>query len=224
MYLPSVEELAIALKNVSDNSNYDADTKAWWFEQANASRSIFMKNVESKREKASPEINAMEQAVALVERELGAAVIETEDHPPTEPVGSITPILEEKYSLSLEAVSIRALTTQAVPLTRAFLPSKVGFTAQMFKVSFPNLHPGDTLERFLSHHISKGDTSKNWFERFMSFAAEGQRRAKETAANGEMDTNSLGFPTDREQRIRRRREEEAHAQEYWAPANEEESN
>ena len=213
MYLPSEEELALALKGVSDRSVHQFPTKEWWFEQANASRLIFMKNVEKKREDASPEIDAMEQTVALVEHTLGATVIETKE--PTRPVDFLAPTLKEVEIISLGDVSKRALTTQAVPLTRAFLPSKVGFTAQMFKVSFPNLNPGDTLERFLSHHISKGDTSKNWFERFMSFAAEGERRAREAANNHETETNSLGFATNRDQRIHRRREEEAHAQEYW---------
>lgn len=83
-------------------------------------------------------------------------------------------------------------------LTRAFQTalSRVEFTE-----AYPYIDPDETLEAFLNHHISKGDTAYDWSEKFRGFAA--YRNAKAKAARQEsVSTDSMGLPLDGRQRAK----------------------
>jgi hypothetical protein len=78
-----------------------------------------------------------------------------------------------------------ASTRRAQPLTRAFKPSKYGYTSADFAIDYPGLDPQDVLEGFLSWYISKGDTSRNWLEKFWQYARGAQQRMKDGQTRAE---------------------------------------
>lgn len=112
--------------------------------------------------------------------------------------------------------SQRAQFDRAVPLDRRFRPSTWGYSAEDMLRDYPHVEPRDVLERFLSHHIAKGDTSRNWLEKFWSFCLNGERMAKERAAD-KTSTDSMGQPLDpaeRARRLRVARDHEAQQNQY----------
>lgn len=99
--------------------------------------------------------------------------------------------------MDISVISARAQTKAALPLTRAVEPRKVGYTIEQFNKSFPLVKYETVLESFWNYYISKGEVSKNWFEKFLGYAQGAQDRA----SVGGIETDSMGMPTDR--RLRR---------------------
>lgn len=75
--------------------------------------------------------------------------------------------------------SDRASTRRPLLLTRAFKPSRFGYTSEHFAKDYPGLNPQDVLEGFLSWYIAKGDTSRNWLEKFWQYARGAEQRMKD---------------------------------------------
>ena len=77
-------------------------------------------------------------------------------------------------------------------LTRDFT---TGLSKAEFNHRYPYLDADETLEGFLNHHISKGDTAHDWREKFLGFADWRNRkvRAERASADG---TDSMGLPND----------------------------
>lgn len=73
----------------------------------------------------------------------------------------------------------KARTSRPIKFPDGFHPSLVGYTEQMFKAEFSLLNYPDTLNGFIAHHMSKGDTSENWLGSFLTYAQRGQRMAVE---------------------------------------------
>lgn len=97
---------------------------------------------------------------------------------------------------SLATISARATTIDSRPLTRGVDPRKVGYTVEMFDAAFPNVKFETVLESFHNFYIANGAVSKNWFEKFLSYAQGAQDRA----TVGGVETDSMGLPLDRKMR------------------------
>lgn len=152
--------------------------------------------------------------VGLVEEELGGVEIEREELPFEEGVTEgdlayqiVTGYKDEEvqqrgFDAQVASCSDRAKTAKPLPLSRHFRPSKVGFTAEAFKAMFPDVSPNESLEKFLSFYIARGDVAVNWFEKFLSWSAEAQRRAALAKKEHRVETDSMGLPLD--PKLRRR--------------------
>lgn len=131
------------------------------------------------------------EAALLVKKELGGELIEREG-------------VEQKDVEGVEAdrsvMSARASTSGAEPLHRNFRPSMFGYTADDFKRDYPDVNPNDVLESFFSHHVGKGDRSKNWLEKFWSYAHRAQQIERERKMSNPVETDSMGLPVDRKAR------------------------
>ena len=79
------------------------------------------------------------------------------------------------------------------PLDRSFKPH---MTIEDFRERFSLLDPHETLEKFFNHHIANGDTAANWHEKFLSFAARGQKMAEREREQYGVQTDSMGLPVD----------------------------
>lgn len=106
--------------------------------------------------------------------------------------------------------SERAFTGKGYQLDRHWRPSRYGYTLENLRADYPHIDPEGVLESFFQHFISKGESSRNWMEKFFWFCTNGERMAKERAETG---TDSMGQPLDRNERIARRRAEVEHARE-----------
>lgn len=146
-----------------------------------------------KRESSLSKEGDVEEAQALVTKALGATEVEPDEPAKPDELDGDTPA-----ALRFRA-SQKAATGSARPLTRNFRPSTVGYTSEDFKRDYPDVNPGAVLESFLSHHISKGDVSRNWMEKFFSYSANAQRIHDEKPKD-HVETDSMGLPTDRKQR------------------------
>lgn len=111
-------------------------------------------------------------------------------------------VQERGFEAQLATCSDRAKTKTPLPLSRRFRPSKVGFTEAAFKAKFPDVEPNESLERFLSFYIARGDVAVNWFEKFLSWSTEAQRRATLAKREHRVETDSMGLPLD--PKLRRR--------------------
>lgn len=74
----------------------------------------------------------------------------------------------------------KAGTAKPFPFPVSFDPVVVGYTEQMFKQEFSLLDFGETVNGFVAHHMSKGDVSKNWLGKFLTYAQVGQRQRQES--------------------------------------------
>jgi hypothetical protein len=81
--------------------------------------------------------------------------------------------------LDRASASAAASTRRATLLTREFKPSKYGYISAHFAAEYPGLNPQDVLEGFLSWYIAKGDTSRNWLEKFWQYARGAEQRMKD---------------------------------------------
>lgn len=111
--------------------------------------------------------------------------------------------------VTLSSISARATSRRSLPLTREVDPRKLGYTVEMFNAQFPGLDYAVVLEQFLSWYISLGTTSRNWFEKFLSYARGAHERARVSGTN----TDSVGLPIDPLQR--RRQEQMPRTPEEW---------
>lgn len=126
--------------------------------------------------------------------------------PPQEGVEDVRPIIiggTDAAAVALLAnrineVSQKAQSRRALPLTRDMDPRQMGYTVEMFNLTFPDVKYDRVLEQFFTWYISKGDTSRNWFEKFLSYAQGAQDRA----TVGGIETDSMGMPTDPKTRRR----------------------
>lgn len=90
--------------------------------------------------------------------------------------------------------STKATTRDAFPLSRAVDPRKVGYSVELFAEQFPGLEYERVLESFRNFYIANGHCSKNWFEKFLSYAQGAADRAK--VSGQVIETDSMGLPTD----------------------------
>lgn len=132
------------------------------------------------------------EAALLVKSELGGELIEREEGGAK---GDVEGVESDR-----SVVSARATTAGAEPLHRNFRPSMFGYTADDFKRDYPDVNPNDVLESFFSHHVGKGDRSKNWLEKFWSYAHRAQQIERERKMSNPVETDSMGLPTDRKAR------------------------
>lgn len=98
----------------------------------------------------------------------------------------------------INQISQKAQSRRALALSRDMDPRLLGYTEEMFNFSFPDVKYDRVLEQFFTWYISKGDTSRNWFEKFLSYAQGAQDRA----TVGGIETDSMGMPTDPKTRRR----------------------
>lgn len=153
---------------------------------------------------------SMEQATALVERELGGVEVSDQkpDLPAQQEPKDPTPYetLPEgsgpRAATHRVGCSRKAQTDRAFPLTRDFNPGLVGYQGEDFRRDYPHVSPAGVLEQFFSHHIAKGDVSKNWLEKFFSYAGNAERIERERAGD-KTSTDSMGQPLDPAERARR---------------------
>jgi hypothetical protein len=155
-------------------------------------------------------INALEsrilslEAALTVKEQLGGELIEREPikKEGVEEVTGQEPLpVDEPTNTSYRVVmSEAAATSEPKPLHRNFRPSLFGYHAEDFKRDYPDVNPGLVLESFFSHHVGKGDRSKNWLEKFWSYAARAQQIEKEKRMSNPVETDSMGLPTDRKAR------------------------
>lgn len=123
------------------------------------------------------------------------------------------PVEKEDLSSVISQASEKAMTSTPQPLTRNFAPSKVGYTADHFKKSFPDVKAENVLASFFGWHIGKGDTSLNWFEKFLSYATKAQEIERERRKTQGVETDSMGNPLDVKSRLAQRRAaNDAHAE------------
>jgi hypothetical protein len=114
------------------------------------------------------------------------------------PVDTPAPLKLDPIWLELSEISKAAQTRRAEPLTRDMDPRKLGYLVEQFNSAFPNVRYEKVLQQFLSWYIAKGDTSRNWFEKFLSYAQGAQDRA----TVGGIETDSIGLPKDAKTRRR----------------------
>lgn len=62
------------------------------------------------------------------------------------------------------------------------------------------MNPVEVLESFFNHFMAKGDVSRNWLEKFWSYARIAQQMEKDKKMSNPTDTDSTGMPTDRKAR------------------------
>lgn len=207
------QEFARYLYDMSGRSTNTPNSKEWWIDIAQAARKMLSISIE--------------EAAALIERELGGTEVSDQKHP--EPDGQI----HERDAPEAEPTSAQAIAHEGigarsaahrtlcsrraqfptpVVLDRRFRPSVYGYSGEDFKRDYPHASPGETLERFFAHHIGKGDTSRNWLEKFWTFALTADRIARERAAD-KTSTDSMGQPLDPAERARRVQIARQHARE-----------
>lgn len=186
------------------------------------------------------ETSAMDRAAHIVESQLGAEPLSLDepqyDYQPElvmadqsreDGIGPLsTPVDTEPTSAQAIApegtaprtaahrtmCSKRAQFDRPVALDRRFRPSTYGYSGEDFQRDYPHANPRETLEKFFSHHIANGTTSRNWLEKFFLYAATAERIAIEQAGN-KTSTDSMGQPLDPAERARRVRVARQHAQE-----------
>lgn len=132
-------------------------------------------------------LRKIEETAARIENDLGILRREVRllsEHSP-ETLGTLdakehtpSPLVVEP-PIDRAGASERASTRRSQPLTRDFKPSMFGYTSQHFAAEYPGLNPQDVLEGFLSWYIAKGDTSRNWLERFWLYARGAEQRMKD---------------------------------------------
>lgn len=177
------------------------------------------KKLDSFIENTNSQLSSLESAVKklaehlpveLVKDVLGGVQIEREEIS-SQPVedGTEADGLVDATPYGKQQASSRAQTLLPQPLTRNFRPSTVGYTAEMFKQDYPDLNPAEVMEAFFTHHLSKGDKSNNWLERFFSFATKAEQIRKEREVPGWGETDSMGLPLD----LKKRREMMGYEQE-----------
>lgn len=182
------------------------NSKDWWIGVAQKAREMLSTSIED--------------AAAMIEREMGGTEVsaQKDDEPPAEhsavaPPGSgIGP----KAAAHRQICSQNAAFPHPVMLDRRFRPSAYGYSGEDFQRDYPHANPRETLEKFFSHHIDKGDLHKNWLEKFWSYALMADRIAREQAAD-KTSTDSMGQPLDpaeRARRVRVAREHERQQNEY----------
>lgn len=153
-------------------------------------------------------INALEsrivslEAALTVKQQLGGELIEREQikKEDVEQVPGQEPLPVDDVRVDKVVFSQRATTTYALALSRNFRPSNFGYTPELFAQDYPDVNPHLVLESFFSHHLGKGDLSKNWLEKFWSYAARAQQIEKEKRMSNPVETDSMGLPTDRKAR------------------------
>jgi hypothetical protein len=200
------EQFARYLYEEANHLTAPPNSKDWWLDIARAGREYLSGAVE-------------EIAAGLIERELGATEVSNQKPEPdrqqeiaakqaemTEPTHSaIAPPgagVHPRSAAHRTMCSQRATFDRAVPLDRRFRPSMYGYSGEDFARDYPHANPGETLERFFAHHLGKGDVSKNWLEKFWTFALTANRIARERAAD-KTSTDSMGQPLDPAERARR---------------------
>lgn len=137
------------------------------------------------------------EAALLVKSELGGELIEREKAVESQDVEGQEPL---PIAADRIACSAAAATSEPIALHRNFRPSTFGYHAEDFKRDYPDVNPGLVLESFFSHHVGKGDRSKNWLEKFWSYAARAQLIEKERKMSNPTETDSMGLPLDRKAR------------------------
>lgn len=206
-------ELAAKMWEATNHIAAPPNSTEWWLGVAAAAERAFA-----------------DEAEALVKRELGGREFpEGNSEPPAEvpPAAQQEPAEPTPHDTLPEGAGPRAAahrvgcsrkaqTQTATTLTRRFRPSLVGYGAEDLQRDYPHVEAQAVLESFLSHHIAKGDTSKNWLEKFFSYAATAERIAQERAAE-KTSTDSTGQPldpTERQRRIEVSRQHEREQNEY----------
>lgn len=140
-------------------------------------------------DKINSRLSSLEAAL-LVKSELGGQLIEREEVEQS----------DEEAREDRSVISARAQLPIAEPLSRHFRPSTSGYTADDFKRDYPDVIPNAVLESFFNHHLAKRDVSKNWLEKFWSYAARAQQIEREKKMSNPVETDSMGLPTDRKAR------------------------
>lgn len=168
------------------------------------------------------QIPDMDQAEQLVTQELGGMVITRE----TEEISQVDATGWDAQSPARRAASKKAQTDKAIPLPDNFNPSVVGYNSRDFQNDFPEVDATKVFNSFVSHHRSKGDVSKNWMEKFFSYAAGAVKIEKEHRQSQPKtrETDSMGLPLDRAARIRAKRAELDNHQQQLAYEDERETN
>lgn len=136
-----------------------------------------------------------DEAVRQVTEQLGAVEIEREGVEQSGVEARVDAAAERRAK-----ASDMALFFVAKPLDRNFRPSTFGYTADDFSRDYPDVNPTAVLESFFNHHLAKGDVSKNWLEKFWSYAARAQQIEREKRMNNPTETDSMGLPLDRKAR------------------------
>lgn len=156
---------------------------------------------QSQIDRLESRISSLEAAL-LVKEQLGGELIEREQikKEGVEQVPGQDPLPIGDVRVDKVVFSQRATTTDAQPLHRNFRPSNYGYTSELFVQDYPDVNPSLVLESFFSHHVGKGDRSKNWLEKFWSYAARAQQIEKEKRMSNPVETDSMGLPTDRKAR------------------------
>lgn len=194
------EQFAAHLYREAAKFTATPNSRDWWIEVASTAR--------------------MALATDLVKAELGAVEdSDQKESPPQEPTSaeSIAPEgIGPRSAAHRTICSQRAAFPHPVMLDRRFRPSAYGYSGEDFQRDYPHANPRETLEKFFSHHIDKGDLHKNWLEKFWSYALMADRIAREQAAD-KTSTDSMGQPLDpaeRARRVRVAREHERQQNEY----------
>lgn len=216
-------QFAKYLHDAAAASDHTPNSRDWWIEVAQVARKMLSISIE--------------EAAALIEKELGGVEVSGQkplvldepqyDYQPDAPETSSTVEPTSAESIAPEGIgprsaahrticSQRAAFPHPVMLDRRFRPSAYGYSGEDFQRDYPHANPRETLEKFFSHHIDKGDLHKNWLEKFWSYALMADRIAREQAAD-KTSTDSMGQPLDpaeRARRVRVAREHERQQNEY----------
>lgn len=186
-------EIARLLWQAAADSGHTANSTEWWLSIGEKTQALIDEAL-------------MDEAVTLVQTQLGGEEVSHEK------LSAAGDDVGPHSAAHRVLCSRRAELTRPIKLERAFRPANYGYTLDNFRADYPTLDPTETLEQFFTHFISKGDTSKNWLEKFWHYAATGQKMKAERD-NGKRETDSMGIPLDRDLRLRRRRAEMQHTQE-----------
>jgi hypothetical protein len=106
--------------------------------------------------------------------------LDAEEIPSSSSSDVVTEVGQERGGDYRVRASQAASTRRSQPLTRAFRPSKFGYTREQFDADYPGLDAEEVLESFLSWYIAKGETSRNWLERFWLWSRNATQRIKDT--------------------------------------------
>lgn len=202
-------DLARALWEHSQTLSAPPNSTGWWIEIAERAQDLCAQGMVEDR-LGGTEVSGSE--TRTVAEQLRQDEIGLTHSPIAPPDGGIGP----RSAAHRTICSQRALLDRPVPLDRRFRPSYYGYSGEDFQRDYPYADPKDTLEKFFSHHIDKGDTHRNWLEKFWSYALMANRIAKEQAAD-KTSTDSMGQPLDpaeRARRLRVAREHERQNNEY----------
>lgn len=212
-------QFAKYLHDTAAASDHTPNSRDWWIEVAQAARKMLSISIE--------------EAAALIEKELGGVEVSAQKLPVDADGFEVAPDTQETpeptsaENIAPEGIgprsaahrticSQRAAFPHPVMLDRRFRPSAYGYSGEDFQRDYPHANPRETLEKFFSHHIDKGDLHKNWLEKFWSYALMADRIAREQAAD-KTSTDSMGQPLDpaeRARRVRVAREHERQQNEY----------